>query len=404
MKKIVAFFMALITVSAAGGAAVGLAVQENAMPAPVSLSAPLPSVSGEHAILYSPEDGAVLYAKNAETRAGMASTTKIMTGYLCAKTLAFDRERVVQVPAEAVGVEGSSAYLAPGEELRLLDLLYALMLQSANDAATAIAILLGGSVENFVADMNRTAEELGLANTHFQNPHGLSHEEHYTTAYDLARLTAAALENELFATVVGTRTYVCHSNTNTRTFSNHNRLLSSLEGVYGVKTGFTKATGRCLVSAAQRNGVDLIAVTLNAPDDWRDHEAMFDFGFASYRRVTFLEAGGCEMTLPVVGGKTGEVTVRNPGACSLLTADADLTPERVTLRVELPAFVYAPLKTGAVLGRVAVLDGEKEIGFVSLVATSFVEAKEAKESRWDSIKAFFRRIFAGKDEGNPPVR
>lgn len=395
MKKVVALLLAVVTLAAAGGYAVKDHAAMTDMPAPVTLSGNAPALSAHRAILYSPEDGAVLYAKNAGEKAGMASTTKIMTGYLCAQALLSDRERMVKVPSEAVGIEGSSAYLSAGEELRLLDLLYALMLQSANDAAMAIAILLAGSEEAFVEEMNRTAASLSLYDTHFTNPHGLADSDHYTTAYDLARLMAAAMENELFATVVGTKSYLSKTSDSTRSFVNHNRLLSSCEGVYGGKTGFTKATGRCLVSCAKRDGVDLVAVTLDASDDWNDHASLFAYGFAGYRRAEFFKADTFEYSLPVVGGLAAEVICRNAGAASLLTADplvyADdaLAKGIISFEAELPAFVYAPVTAGETVGRIVVRYGDKELASVSLVALSSVEAQPRPLTFWERIRSFF---------------
>ena len=222
------------------------------------------------------QSGYVLSAGNAHTRMGMASTTKIMTALLAIERL--DPETVVTVPKEAVGIEGSSIYLTEGEQITVSDLLYGLMLESGNDAATALAIAAGGTVEDFVRLMNERAAELGLEDTHFSNPHGLSADDHYTTAYDLARLTCAALENETFAAIVSCKTKTISDGR--RYLSNHNRLLRSYEGYIGVKTGYTRHAGRILVSAAERGESQLIAVTLADPDDWRDHAALLDYGFA----------------------------------------------------------------------------------------------------------------------------
>ena len=224
------------------------------------------------------QSGYVLSAGNAHTRMGMASTTKIMTALLAIERL--DPETVVTVPKEAVGIEGSSIYLTEGEQITVSDLLYGLMLESGNDAATALAIAAGGTVEDFVRLMNERAAELGLEDTHFSNPHGLSADDHYTTAYDLARLTCAALENETFASIVSCKTKTISDGR--RYLSNHNRLLRSYEGCIGVKTGYTLATGRTLVTAAERDGLTLVAVTLNDRSDWADHTRLLDYGFAHY--------------------------------------------------------------------------------------------------------------------------
>lgn len=249
------------------------------------------SLSAESAVLIDANSGNVLYSKNHTERMEMASTTKIMTALVAAES--FDSKKTVRVSPEAVGVEGSSVYLYEGEQITMEELLYSLLLQSANDAATAIAIAVAGSVEEFADMMNARASEMGLDNTHFTNPHGLSDNEHYTTAYDLAIIASHALKNETVREIVSTykKTIPIDSRCNPRTLVNHNKMLRLYDGAIGVKTGFTKRAGRCLVSAAERDGLTLIAVTLNAPDDWRDHTQMLDFGFDSYESLLIAEVG-----------------------------------------------------------------------------------------------------------------
>lgn len=233
-----------------------------------------PAISAKRAVVLDAATGRVLFAQHAEERAGMASTTKIMTGLLVAETCELDAP--VEIPPEAVGVEGSSLSLEAGEVLRVETLLYGLLLHSGNDAAAALAIYCDGSVEAFADRMNRRAWELGLWDTHFVNPHGLDAEGHYSTALDLARLAAAAMENEVFRQVVSTKTIVLEG----RSFTNHNKLLWQYDGADGVKTGYTQATGRILVSSAVRDGGRLIAVTMDDGNDWADHAALLDYGFA----------------------------------------------------------------------------------------------------------------------------
>lgn len=236
-----------------------------------------PSVSARSAILVS-SDGKVLFEKNADERLPMASTTKIMTCLLAIENCALDD--VLTVTSEAAGIEGSSLYLKEGDAVTVKDLLYAAMLRSANDAAAALAIHVSWSKEEFAALMNEKASELGMRNTHFTNPHGLPDDGHYTTARDFARLAVCALENDTFAEIAKTKEYVVTVNGEERKpVKNHNRLLFTYDGCIGVKTGYTASSGRCLVSAAERDGVRLVCVTLSDRDDWRDHAALLDHGF-----------------------------------------------------------------------------------------------------------------------------
>ena len=246
----------------------------NPVPVPVNLPS-APAISARCAIVMDADTGEVLYEKEADRRSLIASTTKIMTGYLVCRGM--DLAAEVTVPAEAVGLEGSSMYLREGETLTGRDLLYGMLLHSGNDAAEALALLCAGSEAAFVAQMNETAAALGLTQTHFSNPHGLDSEENYSTARDLARLAAAALKEPLFRRVASTRTVTVAGD---RVLTNHNRLLWQYEGCVGVKTGYTRAAGRILVSAARRGGRTLICVTLNDPNDWQDHCALLDAGFS----------------------------------------------------------------------------------------------------------------------------
>ena len=235
---------------------------------------PPPQVSAKSAALLDGATGTCLYEKNGDQRALIASTTKIMTGLLVCE--AGEPERSVTVPDAAVWVEGSSMYLKSGETLTRRELLYGMMLHSGNDAALTLAISVSGSEAAFVRQMNLRARALGLTQTHFANPHGLDSGENYSTALDLAQLARAALQNEAFRTVVSTKTVSCAG----RTLTNHNKLLWRYDGCIGVKTGYTRHAGRILVSAAERDGRQLIAVTISDPDDWRDHAALLDYGFA----------------------------------------------------------------------------------------------------------------------------
>ena len=320
------------------------------------------STSARSAILIDADSNAVLYEQNANERLPMASTTKIMTALVALENASLDKE--VAVSPNAVGVEGSSVCLKNGEVMTLEELLYAMLLESANDAAAAIAIDIGSSIEGFAELMNEKARSLGLDDTSFENPHGLDGENHYTTASDLAKITAAALEKNEFAKIVSTYKYRIPMGDSYRYLLNHNKLLRQYEGAIGVKTGFTKKSGRCLVSAAEKDGLKLIAVTLSCPDDWRDHSAMLDYGFENYERRKLASDGEFEFELECVGRESTHVKVKSVGEISLLVKKGEAN---ITQKVNLPRFVYAPKMSGEEIGSIEFYLGEKEVGKIPLV-------------------------------------
>ena len=321
-------------------------------------------VSAESAILCD-ADGRLLYEKNSKERMGMASTTKIMTALVVTELLSLDK--AVIIPREAVNVEGSSVYLCEGERLSVEQLLYALLLSSANDAAVALAIAAAGSVATFAHKMNERAVSLGLCDTHFVNPHGLDDERHYTTAYDLAIISAEALKDPTIRKIASTKkatipqgvTQETPEGGTERYLYNHNKLLSRYEGAIGLKTGYTKSTGRCLVSAAERDGLTLIAVTLDAPDDWNDHAAMLNSGFSHYERRTLFDVGEFSYQLPLSGGYEGSVTLTNTQPLTLTMPKGSSDLEYVIEAYS--RFGVAPLKKGSILADLRVQNGFGEL-------------------------------------------
>lgn len=340
------------------------------------------AVSAHAAVLMEPTSGDVVYARNGTERLPMASTTKIMTTLVALKK-AEDLKRSYAIPQEAVGIEGSSIYLQAGEHLTLEELLYGVMLESANDAATAVAILVSGSVEDFANEMNAMAVSLGLADTHFTNPHGLDDPEHYTTALDLARLAAYALDDPTFAKIVSTTRYTIplQDGEGTRVLVNHNRLLRHYTDVIGVKTGFTKTSGRCLVSAAEQNGVRMVAVTLDAPDDWQDHRTLLDYGFTKYETVTLAAPGEISVSLPCVGG---ELTAANTDGLTLVLP----VGTTITQTVESRGLWFPPVKCGQTVGYVRFFANGKEIGTLPLCAADGVDAPIKERGILDKILDF----------------
>ena len=347
--------------------------------APAARAAGPGSLSASAAVLMDGESGRVLYAHNAHERRPIASITKLMTA-LAAVELCPDLSRQVTVRREWTGIEGSSMYLKPGERLTVEELLYGLLLSSGNDAAAAVAGACCGSQEAFVAKMNETAAALGMADTHFANPSGLDEEGHYSTAYDMALLARAVLEREELAAIASTRTATVAD----RYLANHNKLLWRYEGCTGLKTGYTERSGRTLVSSAQREGQTLIAVTLNAPNDWTDHTRLLDYGFETYPRRLVLE-GERRWLIPCGGSLCPAAAV---------TAGADVyyplaEGETLTLELSLPERVEAPVAAGVRLGTVRLTLAGETVLTVPLTCGAGVPDNRAPAG-------WLERLFGGK--------
>ncbi len=321
-------------------------------------------VSADAAVLIEEESGKVLFEKNKDVPLPMASTTKVMTAYVA--LLHGNADDTVAVPKEAVGTEGSSCYFKEGEKLSLYDMVTALLLRSANDAAVAIAYHIGGSIEGFAALMNKEARALGLHNTNYKNPHGLDEEGHRTTAHDLAKAMAAARELEFFCEInAKKKAEITNSEGYTRLIYNHNKLLSMYEGTCGGKTGFTKKSGRCLVSVAEKEGVSLIAVTLNAPSDWQDHINMLDNGFSRTKHIVIREEGELSFCLPIIG-ENRDHTVANLDRAEITLIDEDF--EEIEESIHLPPFCFGR-KKGDVVGTAIYRIGNKTVLTVPLAVT-----------------------------------
>lgn len=346
-----------------------------------------PAVSAGAYVLYCPDSGEVLLGENAERRMKPASTTKLMTTLLTLEQAA-QNDKTVTFTEEMIA-EGSSMYLGVGEQVQLSDLAAGMMLSSGNDAANAAALSIGGSFKGFARLMNARAAELGMKHTHFVTPSGLDDPDHYSTAYDLALLMAAALQNSAFAELTAQKSrtvdFVAPSDKR-MTYTNHNRLLSLYPDCIGGKTGYTIAAGRCLVSAARRDGLTLVCVTLDDRDDWNDHAALYDYGFGAREAYTAAET---EKTLdvPCVGGERESVRVRGEEDFSAVVG-ADES-RRVRRHVMLDSFLYAPVKKGGAVGKIVyTLDG-KPLGSVRLVADNSNNELKIKKSIFDTIKEFF---------------
>lgn len=333
------------------------------------------STSASSAVLIEQSSGRVLYQQAPDEERLIASVTKIMTALVALEH--GDKNQSYTVTALDMA-EGSSMYLKPGDTLLLEELLYGLMLVSGNDAALAVAHCVSGELDDFVALMNETAEKLGLTHSHFANPNGLDAEGHYSSARDLSMLAAYALENQDFRRIVSTASVTIGG----RYLKNHNKLLRLCEGCIGVKTGFTKAAGRTLVSAATREGMTLVCTTLNDGDDWNDHMELLDYGFANYSMETVVSAGQTLASILVRGGTPTSVPLMAAKDLQYpLTKDETL---KVVARV--PVSVAAPVVPGQVVGEVCAYLGDEEVASVELIAAAPSAEREeppAPSMWWD---------------------
>ena len=333
------------------------------------------------AVLMDAGSGRVLYEHSAHEALPIASITKLMTALVALESGHALDERVTVLP-QWTGAEGSSLYLRPGEVLTLETLLYGLLLRSGNDAALAVAEYCAGSEEAFVARMNRRAGELGMQDTHFANPSGLDGAGHASSAYDMALLARACLDNDILRDMVSTQSIAREG----RVLTNHNKLLWRYEGCIGLKTGYTQKAGRTLVSAAEREGLTLICVTLNDPDDWADHAALLDWGFAQYRAETVARAGERAGYVPLAGSLLPACPVSAGEALTAALADGEAIETRAVWK-ESP--LTAPVAKGERVGElVCTLEG------VELARVPLVTAVSVPADRWEP-RGLWDRLWAG---------
>ncbi len=326
------------------------------------------SLSAQSAILINADTLEIVYEKNAHEKRGMASTTKIMTSILALEY--GNKNKTIKVRDEDVRVEGTSIGLKAGDKVTLDVLVAGMLLESGNDAANVTATAVSGSKTAFADLMNKKAKEIGMKNTSFKNPSGLTEEGHFSTAYDMAFLASYAIRNEEFRNICSCKSMrVSYGEEEIeRTFYNHNKLLSMVDGAFGIKTGFTKASGRCLVSAAQREGVTLVAVTLYAPDDWNDHKKLFEYGFneVKIKTVCFDEK---TVKIPVVGSQKKYIDVCLSDEMKIPSSEE--VTKSVDFRVYCEPFVYAGVEKGEILGFVEAINSQ---GIV--ISQSYLLAQE----------------------------
>ena len=323
-------------------------------------------LSAKSAILIEASTGRVLFEQNAFEQKPMASTTKIMTALLAIENCNLD-ETVVVGP-NASGVEGSSIWLSQGERISLLDMLFGLMLASGNDAAVAIAEHTAGSVEAFVEMMNEKAKDIGAYNTHFVNPNGLPADDHYTTAYDLALISAYAMKLDVFREIVKTqyKTIPWEGHEWDRVVKNKNKILWNYEGGNGIKTGYTKNAGRCLAAAAQRDGMQLISVVLDAPDMFEDCMDLLSYGFENYQNRCVSKAGALIGDVAVEQGMTDRFSVYTTQDVTYPLTEEEY--QNIETRVYLQQSVKAPVEKGQQIGYIDIWLGDNKIASVDLMA------------------------------------
>lgn len=346
--------------------------------------------SAVSAILINADTGTVLYAKNENEQRAVASTTKILTALITLESGNLDEQFTVD--SNAIKVEGTSMGLREGDIVTRRDLCYGMLLPSGNDAANAAAVNIAGSITAFAELMNKKAQALGMTSSSFVTPSGLDADNHYSTAYDMAILTKAALQNKDFAEICRlANAKRCFGNPPyERWLSNNNKLLWNYDGCIGVKTGFTDNARRCLVSAAERSGVRLIAVTLNAPNDWSDHKKMLDYGFSVVSNHT-IDVDLSGLCVPVIGDTERGMTV--VPRCEVEIAATDDEFSRIETRINLEPFIYSGFEQGEKAGKVDIILDGKVLKSVWLVTAEGCKQTAEPLGFFDGIIQFFKKLF-----------
>ena len=353
---------------------------------PVCSKASQVLVSAESAVVLNAYTGEILYSKNPYEKRGMASTTKIMTSLVALEY--GNLTDTVKAKLSDVTVEGTSIGLKEGDEVSLETLVAGMLLESGNDAANVTATMIAGSKEKFSELMNKKAKELGMLSTNFKNPSGLTQEGHYSTAYDMALLASSAIKNQKFRELCSTRSYKATYGTPQyqRTFYNHNKFLSVFDGALGIKTGFTKASGRCLVTAAERDGVTLVAVTLNARDDWSDHVKMMEYAFGILETKT-ANFDAEKIKISVVGSHKKQVSVKLSSPLSFASTKDFKDYETV---VYVKQFLYAGVNEGDYVGWVELKNRDGKVITSSYLVSA--ETAKANSDESDNVTVFQKFI------------
>lgn len=361
------------------------------LPTTTTANNSIQDLTAKAAIVIEASTGKVLYSKNASERRYPASTTKIIT-LITALEYGKLSDKITASP-NAAATEGSSLWLSAGEQLSLNDMLYGIMLVSGNDATVAVAEHIAGSVEGFAKIMTEKAHAIGAVNSNFVNTSGLPDENHYTTAYDLAKITAYGYKNPLFAQIVSTKHKVIPwaGKDHDRDLYNENRMLWLYDGANGVKTGYTDAAGRCLVSAANRNGVQIVAVVLDSERMWDDSIKLLDYGFAQLKQVPMVTKGDILKTVNIQEGKASMVKLL--AANDILLPMVDNDRDKFTTIIDAPANVSAPVVAGQKIGTVKIMYNNIEVASTDLIADQSVEKKSFFKMLWGSVVGFMNFVF-----------
>ena len=353
-------------------------------------------ISAKSAILICADSGSVLWSKNETEPLPMASTTKIMTSLLALENMEACGKKEIEITDEMVRVEGTSMGLMPGDIVNLQSLAQGMLLCSGNDAANAAAISVGGTTDKFISIMNEKAKQIGMQDTKFSTPSGLEKDNHHSTAKDMAILGAYAMENENFSSIVSKKSMPVKfiNPSKTVNYRNHNKLLRLYSDCIGIKTGFTKAAGRCLVSCAEKNGVRLVCVTLNAPSDWDDHIKLYNFGFENTVSKCFSDRNLNFTVLSEILEQTGhvEASCDSEFSCSFKKGDES----KVERKIELPEKIISPVEKGQIIGNVVYYLDNKEIGKNEIISRTEVK-KVVKQKRgfFHALTNFFRKCLGG---------
>lgn len=341
-------------------------------------------IGAKSAILIERDSGRILYAKNISEKLPIASTTKILTALIAIEK--GDLEKIVTIKKEWTDIEGSSIYLKANEKIKLKDLIYGLMLRSGNDAGVAIACEIAGSVDNFSVLMNKRAKEIGAKNTNFINPHGLHSDEHYSTAYDLALITREALKNKIFREISKTNDYTSMRE-NPQIFYNKNKTLNQYDGGDGVKIGYTKVAGRCLVASATREDMQLIAIVLNDGNWFNDSYKLFDYGFENFKNTTIIRGNNFIKNLYIENSNIEKIPIITDKKFTYPLTKNEL--KDINISIKTRDKLIAPIEKGYNIANIDVKLKDKIIYKNKILLNNKIKEKPISQKVKEKIKSIF---------------